>query len=80
MKEIQLRDVQESDLPAFFKMQSDPVANLMAAFTAKDPTDRDAFTAHWAKLLRDETVVKMAIVVDGVVVGNICSFELRGER
>jgi hypothetical protein len=27
----------------------------MAAFTAKDPTDQEAFTAHWHKILANET-------------------------
>jgi len=38
-----LRDVEEDDLPLFFEQQLDPAANHTAAFTATDPTDRDAF-------------------------------------
>src|ERR1700730_10727135 len=41
--EVLLRDVMSSDLPIFFEQQLDSDANHMAAFTAKDPTDRDAF-------------------------------------
>src|SRR5437588_593288 len=51
---IVLRDVTMSDLPIFFNQQLDPEANRMAAFTTKDPTDRDAFMARWARNLRDE--------------------------
>jgi len=40
---IALRDVMMSDLPIFFDQQLDPDANHMAAFTAKDPSDKDAF-------------------------------------
>jgi hypothetical protein len=39
---ITLRATRESDLQTFFEYQLDPIANRMAAFTAKDPTDRDA--------------------------------------
>jgi hypothetical protein len=35
-----LRVVVEDDLPIFFEQQLDPDANLMAAFTAKDPTGK----------------------------------------
>jgi len=45
---IRLRDVTAGDLPAFFEHQRDPEANRMAAFPARD---RDAFMAHWAKIL-----------------------------
>ena len=53
---VQLRDVIESDLPIFFEQQLDPEANYIVAFTARDPTDRDAFIAHWARILDDESL------------------------
>ena len=40
---IDLRSVDKNDLPVFFEQQLDPDANRMAAFTAKDPYDREAF-------------------------------------
>ncbi len=40
---VQLREVEEADLSIFFEQQLDPESNRMAAFTAKDPTDRGAF-------------------------------------
>ena len=58
---IVLREVLMSDLPIFFDQQLDPEANWMAAFTRKDPSDRDAFMAHWAKILRDETITIQTI-------------------
>jgi len=54
--DIQLHDVTETDLPVFFQQQLDPAANIMAAFTAKDPTDRAAFTAKWKKVLADKAI------------------------
>jgi len=70
-----LRDVIEDDLPIFFEQQLDPDANHMAAFTAKDPTDRDAFMAHWHRILADETIIIKTIVCGGQVVGNVRSYE-----
>ena len=49
----------------------------MAAFPARD---RDAFMAHWAKILGDETVVAMAVVVDRCVAGNIGCWTQDGQR
>jgi hypothetical protein len=50
--DIRLREVEADDLPIFFEHQRDPDANHMAAFTSKDPTNRDAFLAHWARASR----------------------------
>ncbi|MFL5662957.1 MAG: GNAT family N-acetyltransferase [Ktedonobacteraceae bacterium] len=43
--DVLLRDVMMSDLPIFFDQQLDSDANQMAAFTTRDPADRDAFMA-----------------------------------
>jgi RimJ/RimL family protein N-acetyltransferase len=77
---VLLRDVTEDDLPAFFEMQLDLEANKMAAFTATDPADRNAFMAHWNKILGDDTIIKRTIVFEGQVAGNIASFLQLRER
>ena len=51
--EVRLRPVIRGDLDIFFAQQRDPVARHMAAFTSRDPDDREAFLAHWAKVLAD---------------------------
>ena len=75
--DVSLRDVEEADLPILFEHQLDPEANRMGAFK---PRSREAFVAHWATVLRDETVVKKAVLVGGEVAGNVVSFERDGER
>ena len=77
---VRLRAVRQSDLPIFFAHQLDPDANRMAAFIFREPTDRDAFLAHWAKILADETIVKQTILFDGQVAGNIGSWVRDGQR
>jgi RimJ/RimL family protein N-acetyltransferase len=72
--ELILRDVEPGDLTAFFEYQLDPAANHMAAFTAKDPTDREAFDARWERVLGDSRITKQTIVVDGVVAGTVFCF------
>lgn len=69
------RDVIEHDLPTFFEHQVDPVANRMAAFTAKDPADRHAFNTHWAKIMADDSIIKKTILFECHVAGHILSFE-----
>jgi RimJ/RimL family protein N-acetyltransferase len=75
--EVVLRDVTKDDLPVFFEHQREPDANRMAAFPARD---REAFMAHWTKILGDATVVKKAILFEGRVAGNVVSWEQSGER
>ena len=69
-----LREVVEDDLAWFFEFQLDPDANYVAAFTARDPTDREAFTAHWKKILSDPTTFNRTIVCAGQVVGSVASY------
>lgn len=77
--EIALRPVTIADLPAFFANQLDAEASRMAAFTAKDPTDEDAFVRHWTTLLADDTVLARTVVVDGEVAGHVSSYQQLGQ-
>src|SRR5256712_7881197 len=72
--EILLRDVAETDLRIFFEYQRDLASNYMAAFTSRDPADRDVFAAHWKRILNDDTVVVKTIMFDGNVVGSVAKF------
>jgi RimJ/RimL family protein N-acetyltransferase len=76
---ILLRDVTDGDLPLFFEYQKDPLANHMAAFTAKDPSDRQAFDTHWARIRASETVLIKTILCDEQVTGSVLSFEDFGQ-
>jgi hypothetical protein len=44
--------VTQEDLPIFFEHHLDAEATRMAAFPSRD---RDAFMAHWAKIMSNET-------------------------
>ena len=76
--ELLLRDVLSDDLPIFFEQQLNQEANYMAAFTAKDPTDQEAFMAHWQRILADKTVILQTILFNGQVAGSVSSFEDEG--
>lgn len=77
--ELILRDVVEDDLAIFFEQELDQEANYMAAFIAKDPSDRAAFMAHWHKILADEKVIIQTIIFDGKVAGSVLSYEDEGK-
>lgn len=73
-----MRPVIAEDLPIFFHHQLDTEANRMAAFTSRDPNDREAFDAHWKKIISDPAVILRTIVVDGRVVGHIARYDRDG--
>ena len=74
---VLLRDVREDDLATFFEQQLDRVATAMADLLA---SERDAFIAHWRKILGDDTVATRTVIHDGLVAGNIVSFGEPGAR
>ena len=77
-RSLVLREVVSDDLLVFFQQQLDPKANDMAAFTAKDPTDHAAFTAHWQRILANPTIFIKTIVVDDQIAGSISSYQEEG--
>ena len=72
-----LRDVIDSDVPIFFEHQRDPEATGMAAFPARD---REAFDAHWQKILADDQVTKKTVLFEDRVAGNVVSFDQDDKR
>jgi RimJ/RimL family protein N-acetyltransferase len=77
---LTLREIRDEDLPLLFEQWADPVAAHMAAFTAPNHMDWDAFERRWSRLRVDETVTNRVIVVDDVVAGTIGSWGDEGER
>src|SRR5215208_6621552 len=76
-----LRNVADDDLPIFFENQLDQEANYMymAAFTAKDPTNREAFMAHWHRILANKTCIIQTIIFNRQVAGSVSSYEEEGK-
>jgi hypothetical protein len=69
--------VAEGELPVFFEHQQGPAANRMAGFPTRG---RNAFAAHWSKILAGVGVTKRTVLVGGRVAGNVVSFERDSER
>jgi RimJ/RimL family protein N-acetyltransferase len=75
--EVRLRRVEDRDIDVFFDHQADPAAAAIAAFPSRN---REQFAAHWAKIRADDNVVLRAIEADGVLAGNIGSWQQDGQR
>ena len=56
------------------EQQLDTGATYMAPFTRKDPTDREAFTANWNRILADDTVTGRTVLFGGHVAGSVASW------
>lgn len=70
-----LRQLARSDHDAVFTMMAAPEAVAMAAFTADDPTDREAFDAHMERVLAIEETRHWAVTnEDETLVGTISTF------
>ena len=75
---VRLRAPIESDVAIFFEQQREPEAMRMAAFSSKDPNDREAFDARWSRIRGDDDVRIRTIEDDGAVAGYVASF-MRGD-
>jgi ribosomal-protein-alanine N-acetyltransferase len=79
MAHIKLRPSVDADIKIFFEYQLDEEANYLAAFTAKDPTDKAAYLEKYTTLLYNPTVNMQTIVVDDTVIGTVTKFEINNE-
>lgn len=76
---ITLTPTEESDLNYFFEFQLNEEANYLAAFTQKDPTDKQAYIEKYTKNLHDPTTFTRTIRCNGEIVGSIAKYILHGE-
>ena len=73
---VWLRPVQPGDLHSMYDMQLDPESNRMAV---TNPRTREAFDAHWAKVLADPATIPRVVLVGETLVGTISCFPMDGE-
>jgi|ETNmetMinimDraft_26_1059896.scaffolds.fasta_scaffold07173_2 hypothetical protein len=76
---VSLCEVADGDLEILFRQQLDKEANHMAAFTKEDPSDREAFMAHRAKVRAHSGVTIRAVEVGGALAGSILVHDWFGE-
>lgn len=71
---VSLRPLVDADLDAIYEQMKDPESVRMAAFTAEDPADRQAFLVHMSRIRDDPSCVQRVIEADGTIAGTIGSF------
>ena len=76
---VVLRNVTEADIPIFFEIQLDPLANHIVASTVENPADFAAFTAKWTTILANDRITKQTVLVDGCVAGSVLCYEQCGK-
>lgn len=72
---VTIRPVQDADLPIFFEQERDSEARTMAAFASRDPNDRRAFSARWANIRADRSIILRTILYGDEVAGNVVCYE-----
>jgi len=71
---ISLRKSLASDIEVFYQNQADKEANFMAAFTSKNPYNKDAYIKKWTRLMTVDSVHMESILLDDIVVGCVVKF------
>jgi ribosomal-protein-alanine N-acetyltransferase len=79
MRDIILRPSVVADINTFFEFQLDEEANYLAAFTAKDTTDKTAYLDKYTKLLHLLTVNMQTILAGNAIIGTVTKFEINNE-
>lgn len=77
--ELTIRKSIESDLEIFFLNQTDEEANYMAAFTSKNPNDKETYFNKWKILLKKESINMQTILLANNVIGCVIKFLMEGE-
>jgi RimJ/RimL family protein N-acetyltransferase len=75
---VSLRPMEDRDLDTIYRQNTDPESIRMAAFTARDQTDRGAFLERMTRLRADPSVSHLVIDVDGAAAGTIGRFRMDG--
>lgn len=74
---VTLREMTDADLDVLYEHQADPVSNQMAAVEGRD---RESYFANRAKVRADPAKLLRVIEADGVLVGDIGSWDDEGVR
>jgi RimJ/RimL family protein N-acetyltransferase len=78
--DVTIRPVTDDDLEQLFQLESEVAGSDMIAFLPREPGDREAFDAHWARIRGIPENRFWIIEVDGRFAGYGLSFLMNGER
>lgn len=76
--QVRLRDVEETDLEAFYQQENDPESVRRSKFPSRD---RDTFMKHWTtKVIGDSEVFVQTVTVDGATAGSVVAWWVRDDQ
>ena len=78
-KTITLTETTTDDLHLLFEFQLDEEANYLAAFTAKDISDKVAYLEKYTKHLADPTITMRTIKANDEIVGSVAKYMMEGD-
>jgi len=78
-KNIKLTKTEKDDLNILFQFQLDKEGIYLAAFTPKDPSDKNAYIEKYSRFLNDPTINNQTIKADGEIVGSIAKFVIEDD-
>lgn len=78
-KTITLTETTTDDLHLLFEFQLDEEANYLAAFTAKDISDKVAYLEKYTKHLADPTITMRTIKANDEIIGSVAKYMMEGD-
>lgn len=76
---ITLTETTADDLHLLFEFQLDEEANYLAAFTAKDISDKVAYLEKYTKHLADPTITMRTIKANDEIIGSVAKYMMEGD-
>ena len=76
---ITLTETTTDDLHLLFEFQLDEEANYLAAFTAKDTSDKVAYLEKYTKHIADPTITMRTIKANDEIVGSVAKYMMEGD-
>ena len=76
---ITLTETTADDLHLLFEFQLDEEANYLAAFTAKDISDKVAYLEKYTKHLADPTITMRTIKANDEIIGSVAKSMMEGD-
>ncbi|WP_156308331.1 GNAT family N-acetyltransferase [Sphingobacterium endophyticum] len=77
--QIKLVKTELKDLERLFEFQKQKEGIYLAAFTASDPGDKEAYLSKFERILKDPKIQNYTIFLNNIIVGSIAKFPLDGK-
>lgn len=76
---VELAKTTLEDLETLFVFQTDKDGIQMAAFTAKDPNDKEFYMEKWTKIVENPDIKMLTLRFKNEIVGSVIHFDVMDE-